>query len=104
MAHQREAFGKTLLDFELSAVVVGARIRTVITEVLRPAELVEERLALIERQRAEALYRRLVEVVIAASSGKGVRAFTADICRLDRYVAGQLPLHSQVPLVAGRQA
>src|SRR5262245_56110075 len=83
--------------------VVAARIRAVITEVLRPAELVEKRLALIERQGGIANQRRLVEIVIATSPGKNVCAFGTDVGGLDRDVAGQLPLDSQVPLIAGRQ-
>src|SRR5262245_25842635 len=104
MAHHGEAFRETLVGLELQSVIVVTGVRAVVTEVLRPAEFLEEGLALIERQRAKSLYRRLVEVVVAAVAGEDVSAFRTDVSRLDRDVAGQLALHRDVPLVARRQA
>ena len=101
---QRVAAGETLLGLELHRVVVVARIAAVVAEVLAPAELLEERLALVGRQRAESFDRRLVEVVVAAEAGEHVRAFVADVGGFDGHVAAQLMLHRQVPGVVRRQA
>ncbi len=101
---QRIAFRESLLGLQLHRVEVVARIRAVVAEVLRPAELVEERLALVGGQRGIANQRRLVEIVIAAEAGEDVRAFGADVSGFDRDVADGLALHGHVPAIGRRQA
>ena len=87
VAEQRVASRETLLGLQLHRVVVVARVAAVVAEVLTPAELLEVRLALIGRQRAESFDRGLVEVVIAAEAGEHVRALVADVGGLHRHVA-----------------
>ena len=82
--HDVEAAGEALVELHLQRVVVVAGVAAVVAQVLRPAELLEERLALIGGQRAEAVDVGLIGIVVAAGAGEDVSALGADVADLKR--------------------
>ena len=79
MRQQRIPGGKSFFRFQLHRMEIVAGVRTVVAEVLRPAEFVEKGFALIGGQRRVTDQRRLVEIVITAEARENVRAFRADV-------------------------
>ena len=59
--------------------VVVAGIRAVVAQVLRPAKLVEEGLALVGGEGTEAIDVGLVGIVISARAGEDVSALGANV-------------------------
>src|SRR5262249_22572368 len=88
----RIAVREPLLDLGLERVVAVVGAVAEVIDILRPAELVEEALALVARERPEADQSRLVDVVVRAVAGEDGRPLVADVRRLQRERVGQLVL------------
>ena len=101
VSENRITVTETLRYFSLKRVVVVIAAVRVEKNVLRPAESVEERTAVIPWHIREPYQSRLVAFTIRVITAEDMRALIPNVGCLNRYTVGQLVLHSHIPGIDG---
>ena len=104
MRHDIQAVRKTPVELHLHGVVVVTCVRPVVAQILAPAELLEEGLALVGGERAESVHVGLVGIVVSARAREDVRALGAHVGHLERGLRIELALNAEVPRIHGGEA